>query len=127
MRRCLLISEIFCVVLEFIRQYDGLPEDGECKEGRKLGTRTLASLARTCRAFSAPALDLLWMRLDSLHPLIKALPSRIWAKKTFPLCLSPRSMPWHSSIDSAQRLHCPRTISGSLPSSSPQPHGACLE
>ncbi|KAF8123233.1 hypothetical protein EV363DRAFT_1356647 [Boletus edulis] len=81
MHRCLLISEVYCLVLEFIRQYDELPEDGECKEGHKLGTRTLASLARTCRAFSSPALDLLWMRLDSLDPLIKLLPTRIWAKK----------------------------------------------
>ena len=81
MHRCFFISEIFCLVLEFIQQYDESPEEGKCREDRTLGKRTLASLARTCRTFSAPALDLLWMRLDSLDPLIKVLPSRIWAKK----------------------------------------------
>ncbi|KAH0832411.1 hypothetical protein J3R83DRAFT_13450 [Lanmaoa asiatica] len=80
MNHCLLISEIFCLILEFIQQIDHSPS-GECREDCTLGRRTLASLARTCRAFSAPALDLLWMRLDSLDPLIKVLPSRMWAKK----------------------------------------------
>ncbi|KAG8214928.1 hypothetical protein J3R82DRAFT_10115 [Butyriboletus roseoflavus] len=81
MHRCFLISEIFCLILEFIRQSDESPEEGECWEDCTIGKRTLASVARTCRAFSAPALDLLWMRLDSLDPLIKVLPSRLWAKK----------------------------------------------
>lgn len=79
--RCFLISEIFCLILEFIQQSDEPSEEGECREDRTLGKRSLASVARTCRAFSVPALDLLWMRLDSLDPLIKVLPSRIWAKK----------------------------------------------
>lgn len=81
MHCCFLISEILCLVLEFIQQYDESPE-GKCRDDRTpVGKRTLASLARTCRTFSAPALDLLWMRLDSLDPLIKVLPNRIWAKK----------------------------------------------
>lgn len=37
--------------------------------------RTLAALARTCRAFSDPALDYLWRKLDSLKPLIRCYTS----------------------------------------------------
>ncbi|KAG8214925.1 hypothetical protein J3R82DRAFT_10112 [Butyriboletus roseoflavus] len=81
--RCLLISEILCLILEFIRQFDESPES-ELKWDRASGRRTLASLARTCRTLSAPALDALWMRLDSLDPLIKVLPRRMWAKKHYP-------------------------------------------
>ena len=32
--------------------------------------RALAALARTCRAFSGPALGTPWSRLDSLEPLL---------------------------------------------------------
>ena len=34
----------------------------------------LAALARTCRAFKGPALDLLWRSLDDLSPLARCLP-----------------------------------------------------
>ncbi|KAF9220211.1 hypothetical protein BS17DRAFT_787717 [Gyrodon lividus] len=84
--RCFLVSEIFCLMLEFIRQWDECPpEDGDSKWDQNAGKRTLASLARTCRTFAGPALDALWMRLDSLDPLIKVLPRRMWAKKRWPL------------------------------------------
>ena len=33
--------------------------------------RTLAVLARTCRTFSEPSLNLLWRCLDSLLPLVR--------------------------------------------------------
>ncbi|KAJ7605660.1 hypothetical protein FB45DRAFT_1141058 [Roridomyces roridus] len=38
----------------------------------------LCALARTCRAFSEPALDLLWKEQASLVPLLKCLPSGTW-------------------------------------------------
>ncbi|KAF8121208.1 hypothetical protein EV363DRAFT_1435932, partial [Boletus edulis] len=78
MHRCLLISEILCNILEFTQQYEESPSDDECKEGRKLRNQTLVSLAQTCHAFSSLALDQLWMRLESLSPLIKLLPGNIW-------------------------------------------------
>ena len=34
----------------------------------------LAALARTCKAFKEPALDLLWEELDDLSPLLRCLP-----------------------------------------------------
>ncbi|KAI9566261.1 hypothetical protein HD554DRAFT_2174720 [Boletus coccyginus] len=79
MHRCLLISEILCTILKFTQQCnESFTEDG--LEDQKLGKRTLASLAQTCRAISSPALDRLWVRLDSLDPLIKLLPRRFWSK-----------------------------------------------
>ena len=34
----------------------------------------MLSLARTCRAFKEPALDILWARLEDLSPLVRCLP-----------------------------------------------------
>ena len=41
------------------------------------GRRSLVRLARTCKAFRDPALDLLWRDLDSLTPLLGLFPSAI--------------------------------------------------
>ncbi|KAG6379457.1 hypothetical protein JVT61DRAFT_11937 [Boletus reticuloceps] len=68
-------------VVEFIQQYDELPEEGKYKEDCKLA---LAWLARICRALGA-ALNVLCMHLDSLG-YFDVLPSRTWAKKTCPFC-----------------------------------------
>ena len=38
------------------------------------GTRTVARLARTCKAFNKPAKDVLWNELDSFLPLIGLFP-----------------------------------------------------
>ncbi|KAH7917134.1 hypothetical protein BV22DRAFT_1026932, partial [Leucogyrophana mollusca] len=38
----------------------------------------LASLARTCRTFRDPALDVLWSFLKSFDPLIRCLPQDLW-------------------------------------------------
>ena len=86
--RALLVSEILCLIFDFIRLFDESPES-EHKWDRDSGKRTLASLARTCRTLSEPALDALWMRLDNLDPLIKVLPRRMWAKKHYPFVVRP--------------------------------------
>lgn len=41
----------------------------------------LASLARTCRLFSEPALDVLWSRLPSIAPLLKLFPEEKWIEE----------------------------------------------
>ncbi|KIJ59274.1 hypothetical protein HYDPIDRAFT_33344 [Hydnomerulius pinastri MD-312] len=83
---CLLLIEIITLIFEYVRQWDEYPPDDiEVKWDRTMGKKTLASLARTCKAFHEPALDVLWMKLDSLDPLIKLLPKRMWAKKYYPL------------------------------------------
>jgi F-box-like len=56
--RCLEIEEILCNVFKTIES-----------------SNSLAALARTCKSFTNPALDLLWYRLWSLEPLLKTLPS----------------------------------------------------
>jgi hypothetical protein len=42
------------------------------------GNHALSSLARTCRAFHEPALDILWNTLSSLVPLLKTFPPCLW-------------------------------------------------
>lgn len=39
--------------------------------------RTLADLARTCKTLKEPALDSLWLDLDSLYPLLTCLPVEV--------------------------------------------------
>ena len=104
MHQCLFISEILCVILEFTHQYDESLSRGGCEEDRKLGKQTLASLAQTCRAISSPALDQLWMRLDSLDPLIRLLPSRMWKKSSLYIIVLVRLSP----IPPLSVLHCHR-------------------
>ena len=95
------------LILDFIRRFDESPE---CEQwDRTSGKRTLASLARTCRTLSAPALDALWMRLENLDPLIKVLPRRMWAKKYYPFVVRPIDTP-----------HMPTTLSFSA---GPDVHG----
>ena len=43
-------------------------------------SRALALAARTCRAFSGPALDILWRALDNVHALLRLFPSYMHEK-----------------------------------------------
>jgi hypothetical protein len=72
----------------------GIPEISRmiCEEAASVqftfplqGTRTLSSLARTCRALSSPALDLLWEMQFSLLPLFKTFPSDLWRESVVEL------------------------------------------
>jgi hypothetical protein len=60
--RCLDLPEIFSLILT------------EAHHQKRSG-RTLSALARTCKSFSGPALDLLWYSQTSLAPLMLCLPS----------------------------------------------------
>ena len=48
------------------------------------GKRSLSRLARTCRAFSEPALNILWRDLDSLVPIIGLFPGQLLKKARKP-------------------------------------------
>ena len=48
------------------------------------GRRSLSRLARTCRAISEPALNILWRELDSIAPIIGLFPSQILKKNRKP-------------------------------------------
>lgn len=69
MHHCLYVSEVLYIIFKFVRH-----GDIQLHLGPQVGKKTLASLARTCHLFSAPALDVLWHDLYSFDPLIKVLP-----------------------------------------------------
>ena len=48
------------------------------------GSRTVARLARTCKAFNEPAMDVLWNELDSFLPLIGLFPGYIMKRARRP-------------------------------------------
>jgi hypothetical protein len=43
--------------------------------------RTLGTLARTCRLFHDPALDILWTHQHSLITLLKIMPADLWEER----------------------------------------------
>lgn len=48
------------------------------------GRRSLSRLARTCKAFSGPALDILWRELDSVIPIVGLFPGHLLKKTKKP-------------------------------------------
>jgi F-box-like len=42
---------------------------------------TLKALARTCRTFHEPALDVLWEHQDDFLTLLKTMPSDLWEER----------------------------------------------
>ncbi|KAF8135769.1 hypothetical protein EV363DRAFT_1321586 [Boletus edulis] len=61
-------------VLLSIFGQDIYPDNLHIQEEPPSHTRDLAGLARTCRAFKEPALDVLWSVLEDLSPLARCLP-----------------------------------------------------
>ncbi|KIJ61443.1 hypothetical protein HYDPIDRAFT_115914 [Hydnomerulius pinastri MD-312] len=73
MHRCLLIPELVCAI---IAECDADPPHwGPDKISAQ---KTMASLARTCRIFKDPALDILWAHMSHLSQLILCLPIDAW-------------------------------------------------
>lgn len=98
----LFVPEIVRLIFGFVQAWDEENPAGECigfvtATG---GKRSLAYLARTCRFFHEPAIDALWMNLESIDPLIKLLPRRMWGKKRCPLLVG-----ISSSLPPGDRLH----------------------
>ena len=72
--QCLLVPEIFGLVCEvLVDDYNSRPPVQR--------SATLASLARTCRAFEGPALDVLWREIEGLRPLLCTMPSDLFEMK----------------------------------------------
>jgi hypothetical protein len=66
MHDCLLIAEMQTKILGYVIQSDH-------------GHRTVAALARTCKALAEPCLDILWHRQEcGLGALMKTLPADLW-------------------------------------------------
>ncbi|KAJ7614442.1 hypothetical protein FB45DRAFT_936958 [Roridomyces roridus] len=66
--RALCIPEIVAMICE----------DGVYLEGFKLKWDTLTSLARTCKAFQDPALNVLWRSQSTVVNVLKCMPGEIW-------------------------------------------------
>jgi hypothetical protein len=64
---CLLPAEILCEIFTIIREDRFKPNS----------RRTVAALARTCRTFQEPALDVLWRDIKGFEPLLSCLPEGV--------------------------------------------------
>ena len=64
------------------------------------GRRSLSRLARTCRALSEPALEVLWKELDSIVPILGLFPATVLRKSRRPgLGLVSRGLPRCGSLE----------------------------
>jgi len=96
------------------------------------GSRTVARLGRTCKAFNEPAMDVLWDELDSFLPLVALFPGYIMKRVRRPglglvrlvsKCCTPRHIKSTGGddngrcadhpFDSTLRLRCPSMPTGS--------------
>ncbi|KIM47821.1 hypothetical protein M413DRAFT_15927 [Hebeloma cylindrosporum] len=71
------------------------------------GRRSLSRLARTCRAFSEPALNILWRELDSIAPVIGLFPGQLLKKSRKPgmgLSRLPREEDWKAIMKYSERI-----------------------
>ncbi|KAJ4499436.1 hypothetical protein C8R41DRAFT_754278 [Lentinula lateritia] len=71
------------------------------------GKRTVSRLARTCRAISEPALDVLWRDLDSLIPIIGLFPATLLKKVRKPglgLSKEPAEQDWTKILRYGERV-----------------------
>ncbi|KAF8441667.1 hypothetical protein L210DRAFT_3537868 [Boletus edulis BED1] len=69
MHHALQIQEILFNIFGHCYQYSALSGDID-----QHSSSDVAALARTCRAFKEPALDVLWQELDELSPLVRCVP-----------------------------------------------------
>ncbi|KAJ7184806.1 hypothetical protein C8R46DRAFT_466922 [Mycena filopes] len=74
MERTLRIPEVLCVVFEYF-------DPSDFASGKTSAT-TLAALARTCKAFQDPALDVLWRFQVDLVPALRLFPEDLWDRRS---------------------------------------------
>ncbi|KIJ62024.1 hypothetical protein HYDPIDRAFT_30843 [Hydnomerulius pinastri MD-312] len=74
MHRALLLPELLRYLFSYFEELDRDNWPMVPTPSRK----ALAALARTCRAFQDPALDVLWAELNEPNPLVKCMPSKLW-------------------------------------------------
>ncbi|KAH8099394.1 hypothetical protein BXZ70DRAFT_1000914 [Cristinia sonorae] len=71
------------------------------------GRRSLARLARTCKAFKEPALNVLWRDLDSFVPLLSLFPNGLMRRARRPglgLAKNPEPADWEKLLAYAERV-----------------------
>lgn len=74
MHACLGITEILDLIIRFLVDERVGNSNGICAICHK----DIARLARCCKAFMDPALDVLWETQSSLSPLIMCFPEHFW-------------------------------------------------
>ena len=79
MHHCLQVSEILSVILESLVSHEPDADLDEVFHGEANGT--YASMARTCKSFYAPSMNVLWSSLPRFDPLVKCLPQEIWQEQ----------------------------------------------
>ncbi|KAG0703851.1 hypothetical protein DFH29DRAFT_802801, partial [Suillus ampliporus] len=105
MHPCLQIHEVLRNIFSALNKYRDITLDAQKSSRANYGIdvrrQTLARLARTCRTFSEPALDVLWAHIDTLSPLVACLPKYVWSRHRHSL-VSPRCsmvapcLTWHA-------------------------------
>ncbi|TFK30832.1 hypothetical protein FA15DRAFT_699256 [Coprinopsis marcescibilis] len=71
------------------------------------GKRSLSRLARTCRAMSEPALDVLWRELDSIVPILGLFPNAVLKKAKRPgmgFARIPEESDWDLVVKYSERI-----------------------
>lgn len=102
MHPCLLFPGIYAHILEFVNLQ--FPNDDPMHGYHQFceSNPTLASLARTCKAFLEPTLDVLWRTQRSLGPIIKTLPDSALGEELIEL--SNRGLPLFRLVSSGPLL-----------------------
>ncbi|KAG2126530.1 hypothetical protein DEU56DRAFT_891883 [Suillus clintonianus] len=72
MHRALLVSEVLLEIFVYLSQSPSTKVLVGCTES--LTRKSLAALARTCKTFHEPAMDLLWANIHGLRPLLGCVP-----------------------------------------------------
>ncbi|KAH7922679.1 hypothetical protein BV22DRAFT_1197245 [Leucogyrophana mollusca] len=80
MHNCLLITEILQAIFSSLEPTTSRMTSNFGGDHQDLGEtrRSLSFLARTCRAFYEPAMDVLYAELGTLDPLVRGLPTDLW-------------------------------------------------
>ncbi|KAG2036057.1 hypothetical protein BDR03DRAFT_921945 [Suillus americanus] len=89
MHRALLISEILSVIFTHVNE-----NLGSRPAGKKA---SLEALARTCKAFHEPAMDLLWADLDGIIPLLGCVPRL--HRLIYPSGSKPLTWDWSEGVE----------------------------
>ncbi|KAI0785092.1 hypothetical protein C8Q75DRAFT_829539 [Abortiporus biennis] len=72
------------------------------------GRRSLSRLARTCKAFKEPVLNILWKDLDSFLPLLSLFPTHLMRRSKRPglgLAKNPEPVDWVKLLAYAERVN----------------------
>ncbi len=88
MHRCLCISELVAKIADhlILRYSNGQPAQlATGIRGQIAGGASCSAMARTCKSFYEPAMDVLWSYLIDFLPLICCFPSDVvsnWVRET---------------------------------------------